>query len=280
MGFEHIGNAPIEALDHAIGSGRAWFGQAMFNAQGLAQLIKLMVARGLALTAGKQPVGELFAVVGQYFLHLDWARLVHGVQKRASGSRRLVALNLNKYPARGAVNGHKQITPAGLVGHLGQVFDIDVDEPRLVAFEGFVGLRGLFGLERVEVAHAVAAKTPIKARACGLRAKEFSRDGQQVVQGQQQHFSELDHNLFLRGCERGLQPLRGVGCIMKAVAGLPFVDGALTDAITQCQSCSGLGTGRHLRTGGGRGACVFVQGDHHDKAPGWTAGVTQRLSIN
>lgn len=88
-----------------------------------------MVARGLALTAGKQPVGELLAVVGQNFLHLYRTSLVQSVQKRASGSGRLVALDLNEHPARGAVNGHKQIAPAGLVGHQGQVFDIDVDQP-------------------------------------------------------------------------------------------------------------------------------------------------------
>ena len=31
--LEHIGNAPIEALDHAVGARRAWFGQAVFNVQ-------------------------------------------------------------------------------------------------------------------------------------------------------------------------------------------------------------------------------------------------------
>jgi len=149
-----------------------------------AQFFKLMVTRGLALTACKQPVDELLAVVGQDFLHLDRARLVQGVQERASGSGRLVALDLNKHPARGAINSDKQIAPAGLIGHLGQVFDIDVDEARLVAFEGFVGLRRLFGLECVEVAHAVAAKTPVKTRARRLRTKELSGNGQQVVQGQ------------------------------------------------------------------------------------------------
>jgi hypothetical protein len=35
MRFEHISNAPIEALNHAVGSGRAWLGQAVLNAQGL-----------------------------------------------------------------------------------------------------------------------------------------------------------------------------------------------------------------------------------------------------
>jgi hypothetical protein len=64
---EHIGNAPIETLHHAIRSGCAWLGQAVFNAQAPAHLVKLMVTRGLALTACKQPVGELLAVVGQNF---------------------------------------------------------------------------------------------------------------------------------------------------------------------------------------------------------------------
>ena len=103
----------------AIGSGRAWLGQAMFDVQGLERLIKLMVARGLALSAGKQSIGEPLAVVGQNFLYLDRSSLVQGAQKRASGSSRLVALDLNEHPARGTVNGYKQIAFAVLVGHLG-----------------------------------------------------------------------------------------------------------------------------------------------------------------
>lgn len=239
-----------------------------------------MVARGLALTAGKQPVGELFAVVGQNFLHLDRARLVQCIQERASGSGRLVAFDLNEHPARGAVNGHEQITPAGLVGHLGQVFDIDMDEPRLVAFENFVRLRGLFGLERIEVTNAVAAQATVKTRARGLRANELTRNSQQVIQGQQQHLSKIDHDAFLSGCQCGLKSVRGVRCDMKAVSALPLVNGAFTHAVTQRQSCSGLRAGRYRGTNGRRGACVFVQGNHHDKAPGWTAVVTQRLSFN
>lgn len=250
----------------------------MFNVQGLAQLVKLVVTRGLTLTAGKQPVGELLAVVGQDFLHLDRGSLVQGVEERSCCSGRLVTLDLKKHPASGAVNGQKQIAPAGLVGHLGQVFDIDMDEPRFVAFEGFVGLRGLFGLEGVEVAHAVATKTPIQARACGLGAKKFAGDGQQVVQGQKQGLSQFDHDLFLCRCERGLKPLRGVRRVMKVVPAFPFVDGAFAHAEAQRQSGSSLRAGRHLRSNGGRGACVFVQGNHHDKAPWWTAVVTQILS--
>lgn len=128
----------------------------MFNVQGLAQLIKLMVARSMALTTGKQPDGELLAIVSQDFLHLDWASLMHGVQKRASGSGRLVALDLNEHPARGTVNGHERIAPVCFVGHMGQVLDIDVNKHRRVAFEGFVGLGRLFWLEGIEVGKAGA----------------------------------------------------------------------------------------------------------------------------
>jgi hypothetical protein len=187
-----------------------------------------VVARGLALTACKQPVGELFAVVGQNFLHLDRASLVQGIETRSGCRRRLLTLDLHKHPACGAVDGHKQIAPAGFVGHLGQVFDIDVDEPRLVAFEGFMRLSGLFGLERVEVANVVEKQATVQTRACGLGAKKLAGDGQQIIQGQQQRLSEFDHDLFLCGCERSLQPLRGVGRVMKAVSALPLVNGAFT----------------------------------------------------
>ena len=134
--------------------------------------------------------------------------------------------------------------------------------------------------EGVEVAHAMAAKTPVKARACGLRAKKFAGDGQQIIQGQQQHLSQFDHDLFLCRCERGLKPVRGVRSVMEAVSPLPLVDRALAHPIALGQSCCGVRAGRDFRTNGWRGACVLVQRDHHDKAPGWTAEVTPRLSTS
>ena len=108
-------------------------------------------------------------------------------------------------------------------------------------------LFGLFGLERIEVANAVATQATIKTRARGLRAKKLAGDGQQIIQGQKQRLSEFDHDLFLSGCERGLKPLRGVGRVMEVVSALPFVDGAFTHTVTQRQSCSGVRAGRHLR---------------------------------
>ena len=67
---------------------------------------------------------------------------------------------------------------------------------------------------------------------------------------------------------------------MDATSLLTNTDGAFTHTVAQRQSGSRLRAGRYLRSDGGRGACVLVQGNHHDKAPGWTAVVTQILSIN
>jgi len=48
--------------------GRPGLGQSVFDAQGMAALIKLMRPIGLTLSTGKEPTFELFAVVGQQFL--------------------------------------------------------------------------------------------------------------------------------------------------------------------------------------------------------------------
>lgn len=49
MGFQHVPDAAIKALDHSVGLGRAGFGQAAFNAKPRTQPVKLMLATGLAL---------------------------------------------------------------------------------------------------------------------------------------------------------------------------------------------------------------------------------------
>lgn len=50
--LQNIRDAAIEAFDHAVGFGRPGPGQAMLYFQGLAQLVKLMVATGLPQKSG------------------------------------------------------------------------------------------------------------------------------------------------------------------------------------------------------------------------------------
>ena len=84
LGLQDIGNAAVEALDHAVGAGCPGLGQPVLYAQRLAQLIEFMVATGLALAAGKQPVCKFLAVVRQQLVDSDGAGLVQGLKKRAA----------------------------------------------------------------------------------------------------------------------------------------------------------------------------------------------------
>jgi hypothetical protein len=54
----------------------------VFDTQGLAELIELVLTAGLAMPGAKQAVGELFTVVGEELGDLDRAGLVQGIEKR------------------------------------------------------------------------------------------------------------------------------------------------------------------------------------------------------
>lgn len=201
MRLENIGNAPVEAFDHATGSGRSGLREAVLDAQAVALLIKLVLARGFALTAGKQPVGELLAVVGQQFSDLQRTRLVHGIEERFRTGCSLVPLDRHEHPARGAVDGHEQIAPLRLLSHLGQVLHVHVQVARLVALEAFVRLAGRGRLQVVQVAHAMAAQAAVQARAADLGTDELTGDGQQIIQRQQQRATQFRDHALPRGRE-------------------------------------------------------------------------------
>lgn len=71
----------------------------------LVDLIKLVLARGLARTGGKEPVSELLVVADQQLLYLQWICLVQGIEKGLRTGRRLVFLDRYVHPACGAING-------------------------------------------------------------------------------------------------------------------------------------------------------------------------------
>ena len=63
--FQHLGDATIEAFDHAVGLGMLGFDQAMLNAVLGTCAIEAMLTRRFALAGGAKAVGELLAVVSQ-----------------------------------------------------------------------------------------------------------------------------------------------------------------------------------------------------------------------
>ena len=65
MGLQDVADAAIEAFHYAVGLRCPGLGQTMPNAQGLAELVELVLAARLAAPGAKQPVGELLAMIGQ-----------------------------------------------------------------------------------------------------------------------------------------------------------------------------------------------------------------------
>jgi len=267
MRLEHICNAAVEAFDHAVGSWRSGFGQAVFNVQGLAQLIKLVQTRGLPGTGGKEPIRELFAVVRLQLTDLERTGLVQGAKEGLGTGRGLVVLYRHEHPARGAVDGHEQVAPLRLISHLRQVLHVHVQVARLVALEALMGLTGRGGFEGIQVAHAMAAQTAVKARAAGFGADELARDGKQVVQRQQQGASQLHDHMLLGGREGGLKMVCGVRAVLNAGALFPLVDSGLGDAKALSQAGGTGAAGGDFCADGGCGARVLVQGYHHVDSP-------------
>lgn len=60
---QHLGDTAIETLDYAVGLRRPGLGQTVLDAQGLAELVELVLAARLAVLGAEQAVGELLAVV-------------------------------------------------------------------------------------------------------------------------------------------------------------------------------------------------------------------------
>jgi hypothetical protein len=66
-----------------------------------------------------------------------------------------------------------------------------------------VRLCGRFGPQGILIAHAMAAQTAIQTRARNIEVEKLARHRQQVIQRQQQHPAQLNHNGFLRSVQQG-----------------------------------------------------------------------------
>ena len=140
-----------------------------------------MIAAGLVLSGCKQAIGGIPCRCRSAAVDLDRAGLVQRILKGFGTGSCLVSLDGHKHPALGPVDDHKQVSPLGLVLHLGQVLQIHVKKPGLVAPEGLVWLLESGGLQGIEISHAMVVRTPIQPRARDSRAQKLARDGQQII---------------------------------------------------------------------------------------------------
>ena len=156
----------------------------MLDRHRVTDFIEHMLAAGRLVFRCK-PVGKLRAVVGQDFGDFDWAGDLQPAQEIDTAAIGHIAIDVQKHPARGAVNGHKQVATRRLIGHLWQVFNIDVNEARLIVFERLFGRdRFAFGLWNniLQARHAFALEKTGDAGPRDGCVDVFTCDVEQVVE--------------------------------------------------------------------------------------------------
>ncbi len=103
----------------------------MLDVELLAQAVKDVltsrcpIAVSILLFA-REAVSKLAAIVGQQLDDFDWTGILYLAQKVDAAGVRLIGIDFYEDPAGRAVNGNEQVPPCVLVGHLRQVFDIDM----------------------------------------------------------------------------------------------------------------------------------------------------------
>ncbi len=216
-------DAAVEALDHAVGLRMTRRAQSMFDLQCFASQVKFMLARR-RFGCARKAVGELTAVVGEDDLDLHRRGALEAAHEVGAAGLSLVAVGAHKDPARGTINGHKQVPSVPLIGHLWQVFDVDVHEARFVVLEALDGLvLALNGwLQRLDIGHAVATQAAVQARARHLRIDELLAHRKQVVQAQQKRAAQLNSNRFLVAGKRGADLVRPVRAVLRVLARSPL----------------------------------------------------------
>ena len=271
MALKDLLDAAVEPLDHAVGLRRLGWCQTMLNIEDCAERVELMRSSCRPLTQAEEPIRELLAVVCKNGADTDWAGAFQISQEAARVGRRLRRENADEHPSRGSINGHKEIPARGFIGHLRQVFHVDMDVSRLVSLEGAV-LRLLFlGRELAQVSHAMPPQATIQARARGVRVQELAHHCQQVIQRDQQRLAQGHRDGLLRRRQCGLKPVRRVAAILDAVSLAPFIDGLRGDPEALCKHSpsiiAGLNSGPHLRRRRG----LLVKMDQHGRTPSRTS---------
>lgn len=131
-------DATVEALDHAVRLRVPRWRQTVLGRQCGASHVEGVLATRLFVFGG-ETVGKLRAVVGQDLADLDGRGQLQAAQEIDAALVGHVAVDVHEDPAGSAVDGDEQVAARGLVRHLRQVLDVDMNKAWFVVFEGFFG---------------------------------------------------------------------------------------------------------------------------------------------
>jgi hypothetical protein len=227
LAADGLGDAPVEAFDHAVGLRVIGLGQTVIDAALLAELVKGMVAGRfpgrLVLLVDGEAVGELGAVVGQ-----DGMNLVREVGQEAfeeAGRSGSVppGMDLDIDVAGGAVDGDKGITGAALQGR--QVLQVHMNEADAGRLEG-AGLRLVrFG----KPADAVALQAAVNGAAGQLGIDAPLHHLDDIVQRQLQRRPQLADRPLFDGRQAGDEVVRPVRAVLDRRPVAPAIDRGFAD---------------------------------------------------
>jgi hypothetical protein len=275
---EHLGDASVEAFDHAVGLGSSDRCQAVLDAQCLAELVKAVISRRLALSRGEQSVGELLAVVGEDRADPKGCGGVQALEKSRRRACRLVAHQADIDPTCRPVDRDEGVAALILILHLRQILHVDVNKPRLVVLEALGRGFLLWRFQISKAADATPSQQSIQGRSAHLRFDELPNHRQQIIQRQPQRGAQIHHQFLLPFVQRRLQPMGRMTAVLYRLSAAPFAYRVERQTILPRQ----LGrTGRRgldrtaYRWSGGR---VLVQADQHSRASFHSASAARRTS--
>ena len=166
-GGQHRADAAIAALDPAGGLGLTGLEPPVVAAVASAGAVAAMTPGGITFTGGAAAIGKLLTLIGQDLLHREGGLRDESLAKSGRMGRRFLAENRHIPPARGALDADEARAMCVFVRHPRQLFDINVDEARLIILKGFPRLIRVFRRrdQGLEIRDALPAQAAIQTRA-------------------------------------------------------------------------------------------------------------------
>ena len=232
-GGQHLADAAVEALDHAVGLGVTGFDETVVDVVFGTDLIEGVCSGRLPFAGGTEAIGEFFAVVGEHLGDLKGRLLDQAIEETLGGGGRLVREQFYVDPSGGPVDGGEQVAALRFVGHLREVLDVHVDETGQGVLERLVGLvcGFLLELQGIEAGHPMTAQATGQAGTGNLGVDELMGHRQQVVQGQQERLTQRhDHGLLGRA-EGGVQRMGAMRAILRPFPPAPLGHGVAIETI-------------------------------------------------
>ncbi len=90
-------------------------------------------------------------------------------------------IDADKDPRCRPVDGNEKISTSVLIGHLGQVFVVNMQITQLICIEGTVCRLGFLRLQRTQVARTMMAEAAIKTGARYMWVQELTHQREKVI---------------------------------------------------------------------------------------------------